>query len=258
MARKRGRGRRRRIGFGPILRIFTVLLSAAAIVTALTLFFRVGQVQVSGNSRYSLEEILASSGVEQEDNLILLDKYRVAERIYTELPYVKEVRISRKYPDTLLIEVTETQAAAAIQGGGSWWLLSSTGKILEPIDTAQAREYLQIRYVETFEPVPGGYVELAEPAMGVLHMSTDRLMELMGELESRNMLRRANSIDLSDSQILRLGYDGRFTVEMYYTADFSFKMDCLAAAVERLEPNESGTILMTMDNDNEVRFIPGE
>ena len=65
-----------------------------------------------------------------------------------------------------------------------------------------------------------------------------------------------DDIDLSGAEELVLDYDGRFRVEMFYDADFSFKLHCLKEAVSRLEPNEKGTIRMTMQNDNEARFIP--
>ena len=103
MAHRRRNRRRRRGSLGPLLRVLSVLLTAVAVVAALTLFFKVDQVVVSGNSRYSAEEIIEVSGVEQGDNLILMDKYHIAEKLYTELPYITEVRINRKLPDVLMV-----------------------------------------------------------------------------------------------------------------------------------------------------------
>lgn len=70
------------------------------------------------------------------------------------------------------------------------------------------------------------------------------------------MFTRMDNIDAGDPDKLVLGYDGRFQVEMYYDADFDFKLSCLAAAVAELEPNETGILRMTMKDDNEVRLIP--
>ena len=65
MARRHNRRRRRRGSLGPLMRVLSVLLTAVAIVAALTLFFKVDQVVVSGNDRYSEQEIIEVSGVEQ-------------------------------------------------------------------------------------------------------------------------------------------------------------------------------------------------
>lgn len=256
MQKKRKPRRRRRGSLGLLLRPLSVILAAAAIVAALTLFFKVDKILVTGCIRYQAEEIAAASGVKQGDNLILLDKRRVSQAIYTELPYVTDVRINPQFPNTLLVEVTETRAAAAIQGAGGHWLLGLTTseklKLLELTDETAAQDYLPILGVEADAPAVGKLLSLPEDSP----LTMARLTELLSALEERGILSRADSVDLSDPEILVLQYDGRFRVEMYYNADFNFKLQCLTEAISKLEPNERGTIRMTMKNDYEVRFIP--
>lgn len=253
MARKRKNRRRRARGrLGPLLRLLSVLLTAVVIVAALTLFFKVENVSVSGNSRYTAEEIVAVCGVEQGDNLVLLDKYAIAQRLYTQLPYITDVRINRSFPDGLNVVVTETHAALAIESGGAWWLVSRDGKIVDVTDGALAQEYVLLRGMTAQEAQIGTPLTLmAESAM-----TAQRLIELVAKLDERGMLEKTQSIDASDHEILVLQYDGRFDVELYYDADLDFKLDCLRAAVGELEPNETGIIRMTMKDDNEVRLIP--
>lgn len=254
MVKKRKTRRRRRGGLGRpgLVRPLSVLLAAVAIVTALTLFFKVDKILVTGGGRYQSDEIAAATGVEHGDNLILLDKRGIAQRIYTALPYITDVRIHQQFPNTLLVEVAETQAAAVIQGEGGYWLLSSSGKVLELVEEPAAADYLPIHGLEAADPAVGRFLHLPEDAP----ISRDRLKELLGALEERGLLSRVDSIELSDPETLVLQYDGRFRVEMFYDADFGFKLHCLTEAVSRLEPNERGTIRMTMKNDSEVRFIP--
>ena len=252
MAHRRRNRRRRRGSMGPLLRVLSVLLTAVAVVAALTLFFKVDQVVVSGNSRYSAEEIIEVSGVEQGDNLILMDKYHIAEKLYTELPYITEVRINRKLPDVLMVEVVETQAVAAIKGGSSTWLMDSGGKLLEVVSASMAKKYITLEGLTAESPAISGKLKLGEESP----ISARRLLELMQALKQWGMLEKTTSLDASDPDYMVLSYDGRFQVEMFYDADFDFKLNCLQAAVAQLEPNETGTIRMTMKDDNEVRFIP--
>ena len=138
MPQKRKKRRRRRGGLGRLLRPLSVVLAAVAVVAALTMFFKVDQVEVTGNGRYRAEEVIAASGVEQGDNLILLDRYGISQRLCRELPYINDVRINPKFPDTLLVEVTEAHASASIQGAGGWWLIDAGGepgiKMLELVE----------------------------------------------------------------------------------------------------------------------------
>lgn len=255
MARKRRRRRRRRGSLGPFLRVLSLLLAAVAIVMALTLFFKVGSVEVTGNSRYTTDEITAVTGVELGDNLILQDRYHIAQELYTQLPYITNVQINPKLPDKLLVEVTEARAVMSVKGADSWWLISSSGKLLEAVDSAGAKDYPAIKAVETLEPFAGGRLQLNDEESP---LTTARLLELIAAMEVRGMLSKVDSIDLSDPGKLVVGYDDRFLAEMYYDADFNFKLDCLLATVGQLEPNETGTIRMTMDDDTRVHFIQAE
>lgn len=250
--KKKPRRRRARGSFGPFLRLLSIVLTAVVIVAALTLFFKVEQISVQGNDRYSADEIIAACGVISGDNLVLLDKYSIAQTLYTDLPYITDVRITRSFPDTLKISVEETHAALAIESGGAWWLLSEAGKVLEQVEEAEAKEHLLLIGMTALPPSPGSPLQLAESN----RLSTGRLLELVAGLNRRGMLEKTQSIHADDSEILVLAYDNRFRVELYYDADLDFKLDCLLAAVNELEPNETGIIRMTMENENEVRLIP--
>ena len=115
MARNRSTNRRRRRGrFSFLTKLLCILLIAGAVVAALTVFFKVQSITVSGNARYTSEEVVAASGIEIEDNLFLLNKYSAAQAIFEKLPYVEEATINRALPDTIVITVRECAAAAGI------------------------------------------------------------------------------------------------------------------------------------------------
>ena len=242
-AKKRKR-RRRRGGLARLLRPLSVLLAAVAVVIALTLFFKVGSIEVTGNSRYSAEEIAAATGVELGDNLILLDRYSIQQKLFVGLPYIKEARINPNLPSTLSVEVVETKAVAALPGAGAYWLISRDGKLLEAVDEATAQDYLDIAGLEADAPAAGREAQLLEDSP----ITMDRLRELLAALEERQLMARADNL-------LVINYDGRFRVEMYYSADFDFKLNCLEETVQALQPNETGIIRMTMKDEYEVRFI---
>lgn len=257
MPQKRKKRRRRRGGLGRLLRPLSVVLAAVAVVAALTMFFKVDQVEVAGNSRYRTEDVIAATGVEQGDNLILLDRYGISQKLCRELPYINDVRINPKFPDTLLVEVTEAHASASIQGAGGWWLIDAGGepgiKLLELVEESAARDYLQITGLEAVEPAVSRTLALSEESP----ITWERLSALLTAIEERGMSARADNLDFSDPDTLVLNYDGRFRVQLFYDADFDYEFQRLKKVVEEvLEPNERGTIRMDMKNDGDVHFIP--
>ena len=130
MARRRGSSRRRRGRLGFLYKLLTMMVICVAIVLALTLFFKVDTIAVTGEEQYSSDQILEASGVKQGENLFLLNKYEIANQIVRQLPYIEEVRINRRLPDTLLIDVTECSTVFSIRQDGTTWLVSAAGKIV--------------------------------------------------------------------------------------------------------------------------------
>ena len=70
--RRRSRGR-----FGPLFKLLCVVAVIVALTVGATVFFRVETVTVTGNQRYTEEEIVAASGIQLGDNLYSLNKVRI-------------------------------------------------------------------------------------------------------------------------------------------------------------------------------------
>ena len=65
MARRRKSNRRRRRGsFGFLYKLLSTLAICAVVVAALTLFFRVDTIEVTGTERYTAQEVIDASGVD--------------------------------------------------------------------------------------------------------------------------------------------------------------------------------------------------
>ena len=68
MARRRHSNRRHRRGnSGFLYKLLSVLVICGAVVAALTLFFRVDRIEVTGMERYTEDEVIAASGIDIGD-----------------------------------------------------------------------------------------------------------------------------------------------------------------------------------------------
>ena len=65
-----------------------MLIICVAIVVAITLFFKVEAITVSGQDRYTAQQVQDATGIQIGDNLYLLDKNEVADSIIETLPYI--------------------------------------------------------------------------------------------------------------------------------------------------------------------------
>ena len=244
--RYHGRGR-----LTVLTRILSFLIICSTIAAALILFFKTQHFVISGNQRYTEQDIIDSTGVELGDNMFLLNKYAISRQITRELPYVETVSIRRSLPDTLVITVTECQVAAAIVQDGKGWLLSSGGKLLEEVTTAQVDQYPQISGVELLMPAEGESVEF--PAAG--NATEEQILSLLQALEKRGTLGELESIDCSDADEIVMSYAGRFRVTMNYDDNFVQDLEALEKVIAELQPNETGTIILTNLSER-ISFVP--
>ena len=249
MAAKRRNRRRRRGRASFPLRLLCLIVVVAAIVGALTMFFRIDTIVVEGNERYTEEQIIEAAGVQKEQNLVLMNKYNVKQAIFDQLPYVETVVVNRRYPDTLILTVTECRASAALPGSGATWLMSDEGKLLER--AAQVPQgCVSVTGCELVEPAVGGQAAFDEENA----YKFDRLLALLRAAEDKQLITMIGSIDLGDGTAITLTYLDRFTVRMPWDADLAYKLENLRTVADVLENNETGTInLMT---DGKASFIP--
>ena len=246
MARRHGRGRRGR-RFGVLYKLLTLVVVCAAAVLALTLFFKVESVEVTGNSRYSAQEIQDACGVSLGDNLYLLSKPDMVQRLHQQLPYIDEVRITRRLPNTLCVQVTEFTTVYAVEQEGTVWLLTSGGKIVET--AAERGDTPLIDGCELLAPSLGGDVSFALE----LQNRRESLFALLTALESAELTGDVRAIHLGDPTVLSMDYTERFTVEMPYGADYPRLLRYLTLVIEELETNLTGVIDLTRDGEPHFR-----
>lgn len=246
MARRRHSSRRHRGGFSVLYKLLSVLIICAAIIAALTLFFRVDTIAVSGQQRYTSQEVQDATGIAQGDNLFLLNKYDVAQNIVKALPYVEEIRISRKLPDTLLVEVQECGTPLALPQDGSIWLISPGGKIVEQRSAGDAGDYGTIDGCKLLSPSVGTQIALATEYAD----QQASLLDLLAALEDAGMLEQVDAIHLDDAGKVVMDYAGRFAVEMPYNADYAMKLKALRLSLEsgKIQDNMTGTFDLMQEN----------
>ena len=255
MARRRHSNRRRRRGgSGFLYKLLSVLVICAVVIGAMTFFFRVDEVVITGNQRYTVEDVRAAAGVEIGDNLFLLNRSQVAQRIGENLPYVEASRINPKAPDTLIIEVKECLHPLAVVQDGIAWMVNGNGKIVDQLDAAEAENYGIIDGITLLAPSVGTRVSIATEFASRM----DSLEALMDALTGQKMMEQVNAIHLGDPAVVTVEYAGRFSVLLPWGADFSLKMRSLQAILDsgKIQDNMTGTFDMRRD-DGKVNFIPG-
>lgn len=121
------RVRRRRTG----LIVLVVLLVVAAIAgTLFSPLFDVDRVEVHGVRGLATDELVAATGVQVGDSMVEVDVAGARDAL-RRLPGVRSASVSREWPSTVRVEITEEQPVAALVVGEERRAISATGRILE-------------------------------------------------------------------------------------------------------------------------------
>lgn len=249
------------------LQLLTVFAFALAFCLGVSIFFKVDTITVSGTQHYSAWTVAQASGIQEGENLLFFGRSKAMVKIKQQLHYVENVRIGIKLPGTVNIEIEEVPVVYAIRDlDGSWWLISSTGRIVEQVNSASAGECTAIEGFVLDGPQAGQQaVAWEEPAqtdeagnvIPSAASNADRLraaLSILQELEKNEILGAAASVDVTSLQDLRLWYGDRYEVLLGDSADMDGKIAAMKSAIEQMGEFQTG-VLEVSQTDGKWRVV---
>jgi cell division protein FtsQ len=105
--------------------------------------YEVSRVEVRGVDRMNELKVYERVLGEKERAMTQVNLHSLRGSLM-ELAWVKDARVSRQLPDTIVVDIVERTPHAVLRKPGRWVLIDPTGHELEPISHADARGYLQI------------------------------------------------------------------------------------------------------------------
>jgi cell division protein FtsQ len=243
-------------------------------VMALSVFFKVEVIKVSGAKAYSEWDVREASGIEIGDNLLTFSEPRASGQIQAKLPYVNEVRIGIKLPDTVIIYIEELEVAYAAKcSNGIWWLITSEGRVVEQIDDVRAESYTKIEGITLDNPVVNeSAVALEDSPQGidpsqstqetqvVTVTNAQRLsaaLTILQALENNGIVGEAASVNVTNLNAIVLWYGIRFQVNLGDISNVDVKIAWMNTAIGQLSEYDRGILDVSFTSwEDEVGFTP--
>jgi cell division protein FtsQ len=94
--------------------------------------FRVEKIELAGVNRVDRMAVYTVALNQKSRAMPLVDLTAVRERLLR-FPWVEDARVSRRLPDTLVVDIVERRAAAVWQNNGQLMLIDGGGVPLEPV-----------------------------------------------------------------------------------------------------------------------------
>lgn len=129
--RVRQRNRRRTAVFNSVIVMATVVGLVALYVG---IFFNVKNIEVKGESPYSVNQVINMCSFSEGDNILFVDAEGSEKMITQKLPYIESCTIKRRFPATVVVNVTEAEILGVAEIAANCWAsISTKGKILETV-----------------------------------------------------------------------------------------------------------------------------
>lgn len=253
-----------------LVQLLTVFAVVVAVVLSLSVFFRVKTVTVTGAEAYSAYTVRQASGISEGDNLLTFGRARAAGQILANLPYVRNVRIGIKLPDTVKIEIEEEDVVYAISDIDSgWWLMNSAGKIVSQTNQSGANKYTKVLGVELAEPAAGTYAvaqesfyvgEESEGGNSAIVTGAAKLeaaMDILQQLEKNDVMGEVASVDVTRLDDIILWYGTQYQVNLGDNGNTEYKIACMVDVILQMSDYENGILDVSFITwPDQVGFTP--
>lgn len=263
------------------LQLLTVVAVVLALVFGLSIFFKVDkeqvlvsfQVAVDGEHKYSERDVVEASGIKDGENLLTIRESEISGRILEKLPYITQVRVRIKLPDTVKIEVVETDVVYSAEAAdGTWWMIRADGKILQKSNAADADQKTKIIGVKLDTPAVGTQAVAYQPQAQQTEEETETeipavlaadqlsaVLQILTCLEANGIIGDAVSVDVTNLNGIELWYEDRYQVNLGDQINLNYKISAMKAAIDEMKSYQRGMLDVSFTViEDQVVYTPFE
>lgn len=219
---------------GPLM-FFLVVVTA---IFVMSVFFRVSDITVEGNTHYTDTEIIRAIDIEEGDNLFFFDRFSAVSRVFAKLPYVEQVSVERSLPNKVVINVVESTALAYLELGDEQWTLDHSCKVLGKAAEGETADMIPVIGLDPGTLYIGETLTTADDNQAVV----DQLAEILFQMEARGLNSGVTKLDMTDTSAVEFAYNGKFTVVLGNAENIEHKFGMFVAVMDKLLEGDTGII----------------
>ena len=234
----------------------SVILIVALFVFGISVFLKVHEIEVEGSTVYTVEDILSASGITPGENMLFMNVEAAEKNISSDKPYIKNVKISRRPPSGIHIEVTESTALGTIIYQDKVLIIDSECRLLKITDSVPDG-LIEVRGFTPNTPVEGSSLkaELGDETQ------LDFLIKALVAIEKEGIEKDVSYLDISIISKINFGYMGRFKVILGGLSNARSRISQLPEIVTKLEAETSVNVkgeIDLSDTSGDGHFTPNK
>ncbi len=189
--------------------------------------FKLRSIEVKGNEHYTVEQIIAASGLKIGQNSISIHSTEVSAKIKAACPYVESVKVTTSLNRNATITVKETSIIGAVYHDGNWLLVGENG---QAVDQLKVTGNLPSRYLY-FKGAETTGLGLGKQAMD------DRCTAIMKSYfaaAKSNKLDGVCEFDFTDKSDLTLNWKNQIRIQLGDDTEMDYKISVVTELLPRI------------------------
>ncbi len=241
--RKKRAAKKRKMRLALVVSVFALFIVAVVGGVTSLFIFRVKSFNVqTESSMYTQQEVIDASGIEINKSLVFINLDKAEESVERKLPFLKNVKITKKLPDKLVVRFEESGMAYAVETAGNIYaitndefkVLSMSGGIPEGIIPVKGQTPVKTEIGETI-----AFVEKNEKE----ELVEDKVLNLLSDIAStvsESGLTGITAVNIESLTDIYLIYEDRILVEFGDAQNIKAKASMFVRAIEKENAIDSG------------------
>ena len=234
------------------IKFFLKLILIIGLIVGGTVFaltspiFNIKDIKILNNSQVPSDTIISLSGLKTEENIFKFYSMNIVKKI-KENPYIENVKIHRKIPSTIEIEIEERIAKYSVDYMGKYAYINTQGYILEISEDSKALPIIQGITTNEEEVVPGERLSNEDL------IKLEDVIKIMNSAKENGLDEKVTSIDISNKNNYSIYLsEEKKKVHLGTSNNLSNKMLYVVAIIEQ-EKEKEGDIYVNGDLNNKFQ-----
>lgn len=239
----------RRIGL--IVFILVLILSAFFIINTRTSYFNIKEIIVHGNEQISKDKIILASGINIDDNIFDL-KINSSKKHILKHPYIKNIRITRKYPNKIVINVNERNEKFIINLANTFILIDEEGLILNIISDSSQNEVPILKGLKIKKVVIGNNAYLE----GELELL--QVIDFISTCDKYDLYNKIDYVDFSDLNNIYIKNKSDLNIVLGDLSKLDYKINSTIQIIENLTIKGISKGTVYLNNEGNPFYSPDD
>ncbi|MBU5438173.1 FtsQ-type POTRA domain-containing protein [Tissierella sp. MSJ-40] len=227
--------RRRKMFFRFVLLIF--IFSLLIMLAFKTTFFNINNIKVIGNKKMTYDNLVNASLIKSGENIFKVST-RTGEKALKNLPYIKEAKIRRKLPKTIIIEVDERKEIALIKNISTFLYIDIDGYVLQAKNNNEDKLPIIVGLnIDNLKPSDNIYSQI----------ENKEIIDLITVSNSLKILPEIETIDMTDNNNINITLNNGISVAFGGIDNVKYKLSFLSKILKDIEEKEISCKMILMN-----------